>query len=120
MRQTPGVCGATTKCGLGVGSFHVWNWGYKCAFPRLTQGYDSDIFEQDGFQQVGPTRDVDQVLNRLGLDVVCDALQGFVKVLVQFLIGFALQATLQARWQLLPGGDTCLLQVSSRILTLSR
>ena len=43
----------------------VWGWivpclelGYKCAFPRLTQGYDPDIFEQDGFQQVGPTRDV--------------------------------------------------------------
>ena len=103
MHQIPGVRGATAKCGFGVEAFHVRNWNYECTFPRLTQGYDSEILEHDSSQQVGPTKDVDQVLDRLGWDVVGDALQGFDEVLVQVLIDFAFQAgsrTLQARWQL--------------------
>ena len=51
--------------------------------------YGSDIFEHDGSQQVGPTKDVDQVLDCLGWDVFDDALQGFDEVLVHGLIDFA-------------------------------
>ena len=34
-----------------------------------------DVLVHDGSQQVGPTKDVDQILDRLGRDVVGDAFQ---------------------------------------------
>ena len=83
MHQTPGVRCTTTECGFRVEAFHVRNWNYECTFLCLTQGCDSDIFDHDGIQQVGPTKDVDQVLNRPGWDVLSDALQGFDEVLAR-------------------------------------